>query len=56
MKQIQNFNKMISSTKKSRTSLGNRLAALTRLSRDQINSVAQLAPWFIWEEKSAVSA
>lgn len=56
MKKIQNFSKMISSTKESNTPRGRRLTALTRLSRDQINAVATFAPWFVWEEKNAVSA
>lgn len=56
MKPMQNFSKMISSKKESLTSRGRRLASLTRLGRDQINAVAALTPWFIWEEKSAVSA
>ncbi|NOH01144.1 MAG: hypothetical protein HND47_03795 [Chloroflexi bacterium] len=55
MKNMQDFYKWLSSERDAAALRKRRLAALTRLSRDQINSVAALEPWFFWGEESAIA-
>jgi hypothetical protein len=56
MKQMQNFQKRMSSNTASLTLRERCLAALTRLSRDQVNSFAAFEPWFIWGAETAIEA
>lgn len=49
MKQMNSFRKWLSAVNAASTPLQRHLAALTHLSRDQVNSAAALEPWFIWQ-------
>lgn len=56
MKQMNSFRKWLSAVNGESTSLQRRLAALTRLSLDQVNSAAAFNPWYIWEAGEPASA
>ena len=56
MKQMQDFRARLSATHKAPTRHQRRMAALTRLSREQVNSFATLDLWFVWSSQSAAEA
>lgn len=51
MKNMQEFHKWLSAGQT--TSLQQRLAALTQLSRERMCVIAAFDPWYIWDEEVA---
>lgn len=56
MKQMQDFNKWLFSSKAAGTPQKRRLVALTKLSPARLSRIAGELTWFFWEAPEAVSA